>query len=99
VGQRAFALSFKLVNIGDKSAGRRSLVLRAADQDVSDRWLSALRTAQPSPQPWSVGQEAVVPALAPGEAAELSIIVYQDAALELDEDAQSALVELEIEAQ
>jgi hypothetical protein len=99
-GHRAFAVSFKLSNIGDNVAGRKALVLGGADQSVSDRFLSALRPALPdSAQTWSVGEPAVVAALAPGESAEASIIVYQEATRALDETEQAALVELEVSAQ
>lgn len=98
-GTRAYRVSFTLVNVGDSRAGEKALVLRAADEAAPDRWLSVLRNADPSPQPWAVGTAATTPALEPGDSAELSIVVYLDASRALDESAQDTLVQLDLSAE
>lgn len=98
-GARAYLVSLTLVNVGDGKAGENALVLRAADEGTPDRWLSVLRNADPSPQPWIVGGAAKAPALEPGDSAQLSIVVYLDAPRDLDESTQDTLVQLELVAE
>jgi hypothetical protein len=96
-GVRAFVISLRLTNLGDSVAGKKSLSLRGADRAADDRVFSVLRELNPSPQPWSIGKGSSVPALAPGAAAELSIVVYQNDSRLVD--AQESLLELEVSAE
>lgn len=101
VGFAAFAVSFKVVNAGTRVAGVKALSLHAAVEPEPTPWRLRSEASEPQPVPWVVGAEARVRALLPGEAAELTSVIY------LSERALRALgtgdelppVELEISAQ
>jgi hypothetical protein len=71
-GYAAIEVSFRVVNTGRSQAGERGLLLHASADPQPQPW----QVLSEGDAPWIIGDEVRVAALAPGEATEVSALVY-----------------------